>query len=153
MTSHMREQRTLRLRQAQVRELVQILETEHSGRVNATTNARLAARMGMEDRGRAGRAGSANSRELTNIIQFARESGYPIAADNDGIYMPQTPEEFEATIALNDRRAQTYTYMANMARRAAGIFFGGDRRSQPASDMGVRIAPSSAVGGSHEVRA
>jgi hypothetical protein len=136
MDAHMREQKALRLRQAQVKELVQILETEHLGRANATTNARLAARMGMQDRGSAGRPGNdeepeaINSRELTNIIQFAREQGYPIAADNNGIYMPRTAEEFEATIALNDRRAQTYSYMANMARRAASIFFGGDRRAQ-----------------------
>jgi hypothetical protein len=156
MDAHMREQKSLRLRQAQVKELVQILETEHLGRANATTNARLAARMGMQDRGSAGRATANNSRELTNIIQFAREQGYPISADNDGIYMPQTPEEFEATIALNDRRAQTYTYMANMARRAASIFFGGDRRSQPAAPpsadipgaLGMRPATHS-----HEVNA
>lgn len=127
----MSERRRQAIMDANVNTLVQILETEHLGAENATTNAALARRMGLTDRGSSGRHGLLNSTILTRTIQAAREQGHPIAADDRGVFYPRTPAEFEATVEMLESRSSTYGQLAAKARAAARQFFSDLRNTAP----------------------
>jgi hypothetical protein len=103
----------------QVDAVVEYLWSCHRGADVQTTNAVLSKRFEMPDCGKAGRQGILNSRRMTKILNRARELGYPVVADNKGIYYAKFREEADGMIADYANRARVYGRQARLLKKAA----------------------------------